>query len=67
MHEQAVFDIEVDVAIRRPPSPENIVTTFHRISTDEGEIAAHMIAHDMAVMTRKVVMATAIRTTGVEI
>jgi hypothetical protein len=61
------FFIEVDVALRRPPSPENVVTTYHVVATDRGIVDAELTAIAMAVTTRKVVMPTATRVTCVEI
>lgn len=61
-----MFHIEVDVAVRYPPSPGNIATTFHVIATDRGQLHAELTAIAKA-STPGVVMATAVRVTAVEI
>lgn len=64
-HEPAVFGIEVDVALRRPPTVD--ATTYHLVATDRGEVDAHLQAIETATLTRPVVMAVGCRTVWVEV
>lgn len=49
-HKPAVFYIEVDVALCRPPRVD--ATTYHVIATDRGEVDAHLQAIAMSTLTR---------------
>lgn len=62
-----MFYLEVDVALRRPPTPANIVTTYHVVACDRGQVDAELTAIAVAIATRPVVMPTATRLIRVEI
>ncbi len=66
MPHDMIFDLEVDVAVRRPPSPENIRTHFVRIAVDgalpvnRAEIQAQQLAALMCYKRGPMVTATRI-------